>query len=63
MFGELLSADQNFRLAAPNSVSFSNSNSNGGWLAGAGIEWGFAPTMHASAEINPLWVFGAGRDE
>jgi outer membrane immunogenic protein len=37
-----------------NSISFSNSNSNSGWLAGAGIEWGFAPNWTARIEYDFL---------
>jgi outer membrane immunogenic protein len=37
-----------------NSISFSNSNSNKGWLAGAGIEWGFAPNWTARIEYDFL---------
>jgi outer membrane immunogenic protein len=36
------------------SISFSNSNSNSGWLAGAGIEWGFAPNWTARIEYDFL---------
>jgi outer membrane immunogenic protein len=36
------------------SISFSNSNSNAGWLAGAGIEWGFAPNWTAKIEYDFL---------
>jgi outer membrane immunogenic protein len=37
-----------------NSISFSNSNSNSGWLAGAGIEWAFAPNWTARVEYDFL---------
>src|SRR6516165_7204156 len=37
-----------------NSLSVSNSNSNSGWLAGAGIEWGFAPNWTARLEYDFL---------
>jgi outer membrane immunogenic protein len=36
------------------SISFSNSNSNSGWLAGAGIEWAFAPNWTARVEYDFL---------
>jgi outer membrane immunogenic protein len=36
------------------SISFSNSNSNSGWLAGAGIEWAFAPNWTAKVEYDFL---------
>jgi len=36
------------------SISVSNSNSNSGWLAGAGIEWGFAPNWTARLEYDFL---------
>jgi len=36
------------------SISFSNSNSNTGWLAGAGIEWAFAPNWTAKLEYDFL---------
>jgi len=36
------------------SIGFSNSNSNSGWLAGAGIEWGFAPNWTARIEYDFL---------
>jgi outer membrane immunogenic protein len=36
------------------SISGSNSNSNSGWLAGAGIEWGFAPNWTAKIEYDFL---------
>jgi outer membrane immunogenic protein len=36
------------------SISFSNSNTNSGWLAGAGIEWGFAPNWTARIEYDFL---------
>jgi outer membrane immunogenic protein len=37
-----------------NSFSFSNGNSNSGWLAGAGIEWAFAPNWTARVEYDFL---------
>jgi len=37
-----------------NSLSVSNSNSNSGLLAGAGIEWGFAPNWTARLEYDFL---------
>ena len=37
-----------------NSISFSNSNSTSGWLAGGGIEWGFAPNWTARLEYDFL---------
>jgi outer membrane immunogenic protein len=36
------------------SISVSNSNSNTGWLAGAGIEWAFAPNWTAKVEYDFL---------
>jgi outer membrane immunogenic protein len=36
------------------SISVSNSNSNSGWLAGAGIEWAFAPNWTAKLEYDFL---------
>jgi outer membrane immunogenic protein len=36
------------------SISISNSNSNSGWLAGGGIEWGFAPNWTARIEYDFL---------
>ena len=36
------------------SIDFSNSNSNVGWLAGGGIEWGFAPNWTAKIEYDFL---------
>src|SRR5262249_39853671 len=36
------------------SISVSNSNSNSGWLAGAGVEWGFAPNWTARLEYDFL---------
>jgi outer membrane immunogenic protein len=36
------------------SISVSNSNSNGGWLAGAGVEVGFAPNWTARLEYDFL---------
>jgi len=36
------------------SISVSNSNSNSGWLAGAGIEWAFAPNWTAKIEYDFL---------
>jgi outer membrane immunogenic protein len=36
------------------SISGSNSNSNRGWLAGAGIEWAFAPNWTAKVEYDFL---------
>jgi outer membrane immunogenic protein len=36
------------------SISVSNSNSNSGWLAGGGIEWGFAPNWTARLEYDYL---------
>jgi outer membrane immunogenic protein len=36
------------------SISISNSNSQTGWLAGAGIEWGFAPNWTAKIEYDFL---------
>jgi outer membrane immunogenic protein len=36
------------------SISFSNTNTNSGWLAGAGIEWGFAPNWTARIEYDFL---------
>jgi outer membrane immunogenic protein len=36
------------------SINFSNSNNNSGWLAGAGIEWGFAPNWTARIEYDFL---------
>src|SRR6516164_1384605 len=35
-------------------ISSSNSNSNTGWLAGAGIEWAFAPNWTAKVEYDFL---------
>jgi hypothetical protein len=32
-----------------NSLSVSNSNSTTGWLAGGGIEWGFAPELRLTS--------------
>jgi outer membrane immunogenic protein len=37
-----------------NPISFSNSNSNSGWLAGAGIEWAFAPNWAVRIEYDFL---------
>jgi outer membrane immunogenic protein len=37
-----------------NSISLSNSNSTTGWLAGGGIEWGFAPNWTARVEYDFL---------
>jgi outer membrane immunogenic protein len=37
-----------------NSISFSNSNSNIGWLVGAGIEWAFAPNWTGRIEYDFL---------
>jgi outer membrane immunogenic protein len=37
-----------------NSLSLSNSNSTTGWLAGAGVEWGFAPNWTAKLEYDFL---------
>jgi outer membrane immunogenic protein len=37
-----------------NSISFSNSNSNSGWLVGGGIEWAFAPNWTARVEYDFL---------
>jgi opacity protein-like surface antigen len=36
------------------SISVSNSNSNSGWLAGAGVEWAFAPNWTARLEYDFL---------
>jgi len=36
------------------SISVSNSNSNSGWLAGAGVEWAFAPNWTAKLEYDFL---------
>jgi outer membrane immunogenic protein len=36
------------------SISLSNSNSTTGWLAGGGIEWGFAPNWTARVEYDFL---------
>jgi outer membrane immunogenic protein len=36
------------------SISVSNSNNNSGWLAGAGIEWAFAPNWTAKIEYDFL---------
>jgi len=36
------------------SLSFSNSNSNSGWVAGAGIEWAFAPNWTTRVEYDFL---------
>ena len=36
------------------SISVSNSNSNSGWLVGAGIEWAFAPNWTAKVEYDFL---------
>jgi outer membrane immunogenic protein len=41
-------------LSTTGSVSFSNSNSNSGWLAGGGVEWGFAPNWTARLEYDFL---------
>ncbi len=38
----------------PGSISVSNSNSSSGWLAGAGVEWGFAPNWTARLEYDFL---------
>jgi len=38
------------------SISFSNSNSNSGWLGGAGIEWAFAPNWTARIEYDFLYL-------
>jgi outer membrane immunogenic protein len=35
-------------------ITASNNNSNSGWLAGAGIEWAFAPNLSAKIEYNYL---------
>jgi outer membrane immunogenic protein len=35
-------------------ASVSSSNTNGGWLVGAGVEWAFAPRWSASLEYNYL---------
>jgi outer membrane immunogenic protein len=36
------------------SITFANNNSNSGWLAGAGIEWAFAPNWTARVEYDFL---------
>jgi outer membrane immunogenic protein len=36
------------------SISVSNSNSQTGWLAGGGVEWGFAPNWTARLEYDFL---------
>ena len=36
------------------SISVSNSNGNSGWLAGAGVEWAFAPNWTAQLEYDFL---------
>jgi outer membrane immunogenic protein len=36
------------------SISVSNSNSNSGWLVGAGVEWAFAPNWTARVEYDFL---------
>jgi outer membrane immunogenic protein len=36
------------------SISVSNSNGNSGWLAGAGVEWAFAPNWTAKLEYDFL---------
>ena len=41
-------------LSTGTSVTVSNNNSNSGWLAGAGIEWAFAPNWSAKVEYNYL---------
>jgi outer membrane immunogenic protein len=41
-------------LATGGSITVSNSNSNSGWLAGGGIEWGFAPNWTARLEYDYL---------
>ena len=41
-------------LTTGGSISVSNSNSNSGWLAGAGIEWAFAPNWTAKIEYDFL---------
>jgi outer membrane immunogenic protein len=41
-------------VATGGSVSVSNSNSGSGWLAGAGVEWGFAPNWTARLEYDFL---------
>jgi outer membrane immunogenic protein len=41
-------------LTTGSSITFSNNNSNSGWLVGAGIEWAFAPNWSAKVEYNYL---------
>src|ERR1700747_3410219 len=41
-------------LATGGSISVSNSNSQTGWLAGGGVEWGFAPNWTARLEYDFL---------
>jgi len=41
-------------VSTSNSISLSNSNSTTGWLAGAGVEWGFAPNWTAKLEYDFL---------
>ena len=43
------------------SISVSNSNSNSGWLAGAGVEWGFAPNWSARLEYDYLGLSNQSR--
>ena len=38
--------------ATGNSVSFSNNNTNTGWTAGVGLEWGFMPNVTARIEYD-----------
>jgi len=39
-------------------VSISNSHSQGGWMAGAGVEWAFAPHWSAKLEYDYLGING-----
>ena len=41
-------------LTTGSSITFSNNNSNSGWLVGAGIEWAFLPNWSAKVEYNYL---------
>jgi outer membrane immunogenic protein len=48
-------------LTTGGSISVSNSNSNSGWLVGAGVEWGFAPNWTARLEYDFLGLSNQSR--
>ena len=47
-------AEDHATLTFPNGTSWSGSNTIGGWLAGAGIEYAFKPSLTAKLEYDYL---------